>query len=118
MAARLLIGFSALIAGCGFAPAGTAPPARPVAPLSTATVNVARPSLRFVLPAGGTRPIVELCRTRAFDAGLRLASVDDSGTRAVPDADLEAGVWFWRVRTFTPAGPSTSAVWQLTRTQQ
>ena len=108
----------ALLAACGFSPTGNAPPARLIAPLSTATVNVARPTLRFTLPAGGTQPIVELSRKRGFDAELRRATVDGSRTHATPDGDLEPGLWFWRVRVSTPNGPSTSPVWQLTRTAQ
>jgi hypothetical protein len=80
-------------------------------------VATRRPALRFVLPASVTAPAVELCRRRACDQTALTATVDPSGTRAVPDEDLDPGVWYWRVRAQSPAGAVASPVWQLTVSQ-
>jgi hypothetical protein len=98
------------LVGCtGFQSTTTPPLPRLVAPLSTSVVTSARPTLRFTVPPPLRSPAVDVCDRRSCD-GMRLAAtVDGSGTSAVPDKDLAPGVWYWRVR----AGSSTSAVWQL-----
>jgi FG-GAP repeat len=100
----------ALVGGCtGFHSTTTPPRPRLVAPLSTSTVSVTRPTLRFSLPPSLSHPSIDLCTHRSC-SGTRLnATVDAGGTSAVPDEDLSPGLWYWRVR----AGGATSAVWQL-----
>jgi hypothetical protein len=99
-----------VVSGCtGFVSTHTQPRPRLVAPLSTATVSTARPTLRFSLPPPLVQPQVELCARRACDGALLPATVDSSGTSATPDSDLAPGLWYWRVRS----GSTVSAVWQL-----
>jgi hypothetical protein len=80
-------------------------PARLLSPLSTSTVTSKRPLLKWT-PAVGE---VELCADRACTTMLGTATVDSSGAAARPDADLPAGVVFWRVKN---QGVS-SATWEL-----
>ncbi len=82
---------------------------RQIAPLSTARVTSRRPTLRWTLPSGTGGARVDLCRDRALTAAC--TSFDASGTRGRPSADLEPGVWFWRV-TAVP-GRESSVVWEL-----
>jgi hypothetical protein len=102
----------ALVGGCtGFHSTAETTPPRPrlVAPLSTSTVSVTRPTLHFSLPPSLSHPTVDLCTHRSCSGTRLTATVDASGTSAVPDEDLAPGVWYWRVR----AGGATSAVWQM-----
>jgi hypothetical protein len=104
------LGLALLLAGCtGFQSSDTPPRPRLVAPLSTSTVSVPRPTLRFTLPPPLGAPIVDVCARRSCEGTRLSATVDAGGTRAVPDSDLAPGVWYWRVR----AGSSASAVWQF-----
>jgi hypothetical protein len=100
----------ALLGACtGFHPVTTPPRPRLVAPLSTATVSTPRPTLRFSLPPTLHAPAVELCASRACDGTRVSATIDATGTTAVPDGDLAPGLWYWRVR----AAGTASDVWQL-----
>ena len=110
---RLLV-LLALSAGCSGFERTTQPPVpRLIAPLSTAMVNVRRPTLRFALPATLTAPAVDVCSSRSCDGAITHATISDSGDSASPDQDLTSGHWFWRVRASSPSGGVTSAVWQL-----
>jgi FG-GAP repeat len=114
LALAIVVAFVAVAGGCsGFTRSDQLPAARLIAPLSTATVENDRPTLRFALPSGGTRPLVQLCEHRSCSS-TRSATVDVAGSSAVPDQPLAPGVWYWRVRAQTPKGQSTSAVWQFT----
>ncbi len=97
--------------GCAGACAG-APP-RPLAPLSTTTVTSARPTLRWVLPAGVTRVRLDLCRDRACSTTVTTSDVTASNWQ--PTTPLDAGAWFWRLRSMDGAAVSATAspVWEF-----
>jgi hypothetical protein len=83
-------------------------PPRPLAPLSTATVTTARPTLRWALAPGTDGARVELCYDRACTRVVR--TLDAPGAATTLAADLPVGVVYWRLsarrgeRTVTPAG--------------
>jgi hypothetical protein len=89
-------------------------PPRLIAPMSMSTVTRQAPTLRWALGSGDGRPVVELCKDRACTTPLPVgATVDASGQRAVPDADLPPGCVFWRVRVVLGDQTVTSATWQF-----
>lgn len=94
-------------------PPGAGAP-RPIAPLSFSAVRSSRPRLRLAWGDPFVGAVVELCRTRACDAIARSYPVT-TRTFDVPD-DLEAGVWFWRLRGRAEGGAvsdKTSPTWQM-----
>jgi FG-GAP-like repeat len=82
------------------------PSGRCISPRVGTVVASARPALR----ASSGVEAIELCRTRACDAPIRL-NVDNDG-RATPSSDLAAGTWFWRAaaQDASPPGP----LWHFT----
>ena len=94
--------------GGGLGGAGAIAP-RPIAPPSTATVGSRRPRLRWDMTGVAGAATVDLCADRACATLVGSATVDGSGAAATPDAELPAGVVFWRVRT----AAATSATWEL-----
>jgi hypothetical protein len=92
----------------------TLPAPRAQAPLPTATVTAARPTLRWILATGATAAHVALCRDRALATGC--VSFDAVGTSGTPAAALAAGVWYWQLtgRAGTTNGTATSPVWAFT----
>jgi hypothetical protein len=103
----------ACLSGCGFQRHDSPDRARLIAPLSTSFFATPSPTLRFALPATLTDPVVELCHSRACDGPLGHATFDAASNSATPDQPLTPGLWYWRVRTQSPAGMATSAVWQF-----
>jgi len=91
----------------------TLPAPRPISPLSVTWVNTSRPRFRWAPSAGLTGAVLELSRTRDFAGEVR--RFVGSGSDAVPDVDLEAGIWFWRLkgRGSGSEGVLTSPVWEV-----
>ena len=87
---------------------------RQMSPLTVTTVATFRPRMKWELQGESTGAIVELSKTRAFDGEIK--SYDAKGARelVVPE-DLEAGIWFWRLRGRTDAktGTQFSKVWEV-----
>jgi hypothetical protein len=94
----------------------TAPPLlpapRPLAPLSTSRVTSRRPTLRWVLPQGGTSATVDLCRDRLCTMPVGTSARVEGESYAPPD-DLPVGVVFWRLHPASEARV-TSPTWQFT----
>jgi hypothetical protein len=99
--------------GCGFERTETPPQPRLIAPLSTASVNVAQPALRFTLPPPLSNPIVEICQNRDCSGRVIRGDIDPSGAQARPAEALTTGWWWWRVRASSDKGEAVSVVWQL-----
>jgi hypothetical protein len=92
------------------------PPAIPrlIAPLSTATVTLQRPTLHWQLGSGAGTPVVDLCADRACTRPLSVsADVAPSGLSAVPGAALPPGWIFWRVRVVSGSMTAVSPTWQF-----
>src|SRR5262249_26869667 len=81
---------------------GVAAVPRLIAPMSTSTVTQQRPTLHWVLGAGGGTANVDLCRDRACSQlltnGVDVAVDQASATVKSP---LPAGWIYWRVRMVT-----------------
>lgn len=88
---------------------------RLVAPLSTSTAPTLRPSFRWQLPVGVEGVRLEICRTRACDAVDRVGQFDLAGETGTVDADLPAGVVFFRAfsRNGSRVATTPSATWEL-----
>ena len=88
-------------------------PARPIAPLSTATSTSRRPLFRWALADGTDGARVDVCRDRACKTIL--LSFDATGSSGVAPTPLLPGVYYWRVRGALGgvAGKKTSVVWEL-----
>ncbi|AKU99235.1 hypothetical protein AKJ09_05899 [Labilithrix luteola] len=61
------------------------------------------------MPSGASGAAVELCADRACTKHVGTATVDASGTRAIPDQPLPKGVVYWRVS----AGGAVSRTWEF-----
>jgi hypothetical protein len=87
--------------------------ARPMRPLSTATVSSQTPTLAWELKGDAVGAHVDLCGDRACTTIL--ASFDAAGDHGAPAAALPPGVVFWRLRARGPQGEAldTSPVWQF-----
>lgn len=87
---------------------------RQISPLTVTTVATFRPRMKWELQGDATGAIVELSKTRAFDGEIK--SYDAKGARelVIPE-DLEAGIWFWRLRGRTDAktGTAPGKVWEV-----
>jgi hypothetical protein len=87
---------------------------RLIAPMSTSTVTLRQPTLRWVLGPGSGTPTVDLCADRACSQPLAInAPVLGDHVSARPSAPLPPGWVFWRVRVVDAAGTLTSATWQM-----
>lgn len=91
---------------------------RPVAPVSVSLIASSRPRLRWDLgPNTGagslTGAVVELSRTRDFTGPVKRFTA--TGVEAVVPEDLEAGIWFWRLKGEAAGslGTTPSAVWEM-----
>lgn len=86
---------------------------RPIAPLSVTWVNTARPRFRWELPPAASGAIVELSRSRDFSTPRTFDVA--SGTELVVPKDLEAGFWFWRLRSRgrNVEGSLASPTWEV-----
>jgi hypothetical protein len=87
---------------------------RPMSPLSVTMVATSRPRMKWELFDKETGAIVELCKTRDFAAGT-VKSFEADGRELVVPEDLEAGIWFWRLkaRTDSAHGTLTSPTWEV-----
>ncbi len=94
-------------------PAATSLQVRLVAPLSTSTVTTARPTLRWVLPAGADGAQIDLCR----DRGCRTLETSflATGTSARPTSPLTPGVHYWRAHPVVRGvvTKQDATVWEL-----
>jgi hypothetical protein len=88
-------------------------PARPIAPLSTATVTSHAPIFRWALASGTDGAQVDVCRDRAC-AKIAM-SFPAHGSSGAPPTPLERGVYFWRLHGAVGgvAGSETSVVWEV-----
>jgi hypothetical protein len=94
-------------------------PPRPVFPVSVSAIPTLRPRLRWELgqgtpsATGATGAVVELCKAR--DCATVQKTFEATGTELVVPEDLEAGVWFWRLRSLqgTSRGTRPSPTWEL-----
>jgi hypothetical protein len=90
---------------------------RQVSPLSVTLISSSRPRLRWDLGTtnGGnlTGAVVEMSRTRDFTGDVKRFHA--TGMELVVPEDLEAGIWFWRLkgRSAGLVGTATSAVWEM-----
>ena len=92
---------------------------RPISPISVSLIASSRPRLRWDLGpnVGAAAPltgaVVELSRTRDFAGEVKRFS-SKSIELVVPE-DLEAGIWFWRLKGEAAGslGTKTSAVWEM-----
>lgn len=89
--------------------------ARQVAPLSTATVTLQKPKLRWELGAGAGDPVVDLCADRACTVLLSgvTATIGADRQSAIPSTALPPGWVYWRVRVVAGADSTTSSTWQF-----
>ena len=87
---------------------------RLLSPLTVTTVATLRPRLKWELTGESTGAIVEMSKTRAFDGVVKTYDAKGARELVIPE-DLEAGIWFWRVRGRTDAktGTLTSKVWEV-----
>jgi hypothetical protein len=94
---------------------GSLPPPRPIAPLSVSIVATRRPRFRWSLADRLTGAIVEVARTRAFDAATTRRFDAPAAAELVVPEDLDPGLWFWRLRGRTDRQRSTvtSAIWEV-----
>jgi hypothetical protein len=84
---------------------------RPISPISVSWVNTLRPRFRWALRGGATSAVVELSRTRSFDA---IAARLEGASEATAAENLAPGMWFWRVTGRTDATESPPGkVWQV-----
>ncbi|HTM22591.1 MAG TPA: FG-GAP-like repeat-containing protein, partial [Kofleriaceae bacterium] len=99
--------------GTADAPGGPAGAPRPIAPLATAMVTSARPTLHWQLGAASVGASVELCRDAAMSDSCQ-SFVAGGASGAPPDA-LAPGVWFWRLHGVNAdgVGPDAGPVWQF-----
>ncbi|MEO7734987.1 MAG: FG-GAP-like repeat-containing protein [Kofleriaceae bacterium] len=94
--------------------AATEPTPRLIAPLSMASVTQQRPTLRWVLDAGGGTPVVDLCLDRACTRPIAVATELAANHRsAVPVAALPVGWVYWRVRVARETEMVSSRTWQF-----
>lgn len=88
---------------------------RQVAPLSVTWVDTLRPKFRWAAAEGSIGAIVELSKSRDFKGEVR--NIVGTGTEVVAPADLEPGVWFWRLRGRSAAAEGEvkpdAPVWEL-----
>ena len=93
--------------------ASTVLPPRLIRPLSGRRVMSQRPMLRWELPDGVTRALVELCDDRACT--LRLTRAEVVGTSWRSPTPLRPGVVFWHVLGLHDDGSTawTSATWEF-----
>jgi hypothetical protein len=86
---------------------------RPVSPSSGGRVTSRRPPFRFRLAERTDGARVEVCRDRA--CGTVLLSLDAAGETVVPPDDLPPGRVYWRLRGRRGelVGSETSATWPL-----
>lgn len=86
-------------------------PPRPIGPMSTSTVTSMRPTLQWSIAVGASVTIIELARSRAFDAEVTRIEVE--GAAEVRAPVMGEGVWFWRLRSATSRtqGVSVGPVW-------
>lgn len=91
--------FEASEADAGVDVVVTGPRPRLVGPLSTTRVTTQRPSLRYELPEGLTRPRLELCEDpRCGRVFLTIPLPETTGLgRVRPEHVLRPGVVFWRM---------------------
>jgi len=87
---------------------------RQVSPISVSMVATTRPRLRWQLAGALTGAVIELSRTRDFDAKTTKTFTALGSELALPE-DLEPGMWFWRLRGASAdrVGSATSPVWQV-----
>jgi len=88
---------------------------RPLSPMSVTMVSTSRPRLRWEIQGDGvTGAVVEMSRTRAFEAGS-VKEFSGRGRELVVPEDLEPGIWFWRLRGLGDAktGTATSPIWEV-----
>jgi hypothetical protein len=69
---------------------------RPISPISVSWVNTTRPKFRWELSGKSTGAIIEVSQTRDFTGEIRRFPAN--GTEGSADADLDPGMWFWRLR--------------------
>jgi hypothetical protein len=88
-------------------------PPRPLAPLSSATVTSARPSLRWQLAPTTDGAELDVCATRACDTNVQSIAVQ--GDRYAFTTDLAPGAHFWRVRGRAAGvlGTAMSPTWEF-----
>lgn len=86
---------------------------RLIAPLSTATVTSKQPRLQWVAPSTFTAPSVDICTTTTCTVSAVLSTIDSSGTSAVPNAPLDVGHYFWRVRGMQSGSPASTPFWEF-----
>ncbi|MDB4942212.1 MAG: hypothetical protein JWP97_1746 [Labilithrix sp.] len=86
---------------------------RPVSPVSVSMVASSRPRLTWSLARGATGAVVELARTRDFAKEVKTFSA--AGSELKVPADLEPGIWFWRLGSAAGAavGTKRSVVWEV-----
>lgn len=120
----LVIGMLATAAACapgssyddlagGTVDDATLAPPRPVFPVSVSMLATLRPRLRWAPIDGGTGAIVEMCRTR--DCATIAHTYEAPGRELVVPEDLEAGLWFWRLRSIAGGkrGTRPGPTWEL-----
>lgn len=102
------------LAACGISDRRFIEPPRLVAPMSMTAVTRQRPTLHWELGAGGSAPVVELCKDRACAAPIAIdIELAEDGQSAVPVADLPVGCVFWRVRVVRGGDSVASATWEF-----
>lgn len=87
---------------------------RPLSPLPVTMVATSRPRLRWELPGQETGAVVEMARSRDFADGAVKTFRADGRELVVPE-DLEAGIWFWRLRGRAKGAEGTKAspTWEV-----
>ncbi len=88
---------------------------RHLSPPSVTWVNTLRPRFRWALGAGSIGAVVELSRTRDFKGEVRRFVA--TGAELDTPADLERGIWFWRLRARNDgvegAADDKAIVWEV-----
>ncbi len=87
--------------------------ARLIGPLSGSMVTSPRPVVRWEVAPGTVGTQLQFSVNRQFTSLIGSTSIDPSGASGHPDADLPAGVVFWRVVSMTASGPANSLIWSL-----
>jgi hypothetical protein len=92
---------------------GPLPAPRPIAPLSGSVVTSLRPAFRWALAAGTDGARVQVCSDRACASVER--TLDATGDRAAPAADLAPGPHYWRLlgRSGGTTGVTPGPTWRF-----
>ncbi len=86
---------------------------RQIAPITTATTSIQRPTFKWTLPTGVEGGHVEICKDRA--CSTITAQFDSPGAFGRPTSALSPGLYFWRVhgRVGQTTGVAVSSTWEV-----